>query len=66
MGNGGNGFNVTGNSNQLLKLDAGEKNTPNTLDGVKVTGDSNKLSEIDAYKNGSLGPQRQRRQPTSC
>jgi hypothetical protein len=55
MSNGGNGFNVTGSFNKLLKLDAGEKATPNILDGVHVVGSNNTLSEIDAYANSGDG-----------
>jgi len=55
MSNGGNGFDVTGSSNQLVKLNAGDKATPNKGDGVHVVGDSNSLSEITAYANAYDG-----------
>jgi hypothetical protein len=58
MGNGGNGFFVTNAAlpgNKLVKLDAGEKATPNGQDGVHVEGNGNSLTEVDAFANGGDG-----------
>ena len=55
MSNKGNGFNVVGTANQLVRLNAGEKATPNGADGVHVVGNGNALSEITAYANALDG-----------
>ena len=55
MSNGGNGFAVFGDYNQLLKLDSGDRGKGNSGDGFNVVGASNQLSENDAVANKGDG-----------
>jgi len=55
FGNSSHGVQVTGNSNQLLKIDAGDKGKGNGGDGLKLSGNSNTIQEVDAYANGLNG-----------
>ncbi len=49
--NTGNGVQVTGDSNQLLKINAGDLGKGNGGDGVNVNGTGNLIQECDAYDN---------------
>jgi hypothetical protein len=49
--NTGNGVQVTGNSNQLLKIDAGDVGQGNGGDGINVNGNANLIQECDAFAN---------------
>jgi hypothetical protein len=55
MANGGNGFTVRGERNQLLKLDSGDRGKGNGGDGFYVRGLRNVLSEGDAVANRGDG-----------
>ena len=49
------GAQVIGNSNQLLKLDAGDIGKGNGGDGVNVNGTGNLIQECDAFANSGNG-----------
>ncbi len=53
--NGSHGVQVTGSSNQVLKVDSGDKNKGNGGDGVHVEGAGNLIQENDAFANGGDG-----------
>jgi hypothetical protein len=53
--NGGHGIQVTGNGNQILKTDSGDRNKGNGGDGLHVEGAANVVQENDAFANGGDG-----------
>jgi hypothetical protein len=55
MASGSHGFQVVGDNNQLLRIDAGDRARGNDGDGVNVSGDGNLVSEADAFANGGSG-----------
>jgi hypothetical protein len=55
FGNSSHGVQVIGNSNQILKVDAGDIGKGNGGDGANVNGTGNLIQEVDAYANSGNG-----------